>query len=259
MRQSQHLTVIAATLITVALSSFASAGIVATMNPVADTFVASAQPNNNYGSGGALSAAASELPQGEFQSLIRFNASSAKSAFDAAYGAEQWTIQSVSLQLTAAAPNNVIFNASAAGQFSIDWMQNDSWVEGTGTPGSPSSTGLTFTSLPLFLSGADESLGTFAFGGGTSGSATYSLGLTTGFESDLEAGSLVGMRLFASDSTVSYLFNSRNFGVISNRPLLAITAIPEPSNFLLSTIAILIITGAPLRNQRGAERREPRR
>jgi hypothetical protein len=223
----------AASLFVLLLATRSTASIVATLNPVADTFVSAAQGNSNYGSGGALSVAASGLAQGEFQSVMRFDASSAKTAFDTAYGAGQWSIQSVSLQLTAAAPNNAIFNASAAGQLSVNWMQNDSWAEGTGTPGAPSSTGLTFNTLSSFLSGADEFLGTFAFAGGTSGTATYNMGLTSGFTGDLGAGSLVGMRLFAADSTVSYLFNSRNFGTAASRPLLTVTAVPEPSGLLL--------------------------
>jgi hypothetical protein len=244
----------AAILVVLLFATRSTASIVATLNPVADTFVSAAQGNSNYGSGGALSVAASGLAQGEFQSVMRFDATSAKNAFDTAYGAGQWSIQSVNLQLTAAAPNNAIFNASGAGQFSVNWMQNDSWVEGTGTPGSPSSTGLTFNTLPTFLSGADELLGTFAFGGGTSGSATYNLGLTSGFTADLGGGSLVGMRLFAADSTVSYLFNSRNFGMSSSRPMLTVTAVPEPGAITLLACCVGFAWGRRARKNRRSSR-----
>ena len=65
-----------------------------------------------------MSVAASALANGEFQSFIRFDASTAKASFDSAFGPGQWTISSVSLRLTTASPNNAIFNGSATGQFS---------------------------------------------------------------------------------------------------------------------------------------------
>src|SRR6266850_6678261 len=103
-------------------------GVAATfsLNPGADAFVASGPSgnlkNNNYGGAGGLSVAAPNLSQGEFQSVLQFSLSGAKSSFDSQFGAGQWSIQSVTLQLTAAAPNNAIFNASAAGQLGISWM-----------------------------------------------------------------------------------------------------------------------------------------
>src|SRR5262245_12507685 len=96
------------------------------LNPGADAFVTSGTSgnlsNNNYGGAGALSVAAPGLAQGEFQSVLQFNLSGAKSSFDSQFGVGQWSIQSVTLQLTAAAPNNPIFNASGAGQLGISWM-----------------------------------------------------------------------------------------------------------------------------------------
>ena len=68
-------------------------------------------------------------------------------------------------------------------------MQSDSWAEGTGTPASPGSTGITFTSLQsAFIGVDDEALGTFAYDGSTSGSFSYSLGLSPGFSADVLAG-----------------------------------------------------------------------
>ena len=131
-------------------------------NPSADAFVASGPSGNlsinNYGGAGAICVAAPGLAQGEFQSILRFDLSSAKASFDSQFGAGLWTIQSVTLQLTATAPNNAIFNSSAAGQFVLSWMQNDSWTEGAGTPSAPATTGVTFATLPSFLSLADENL-----------------------------------------------------------------------------------------------------
>src|SRR5689334_8158093 len=92
-----------------------------TLNPSADAFVTTGPTanlsGNNYGGAGALSVAAPGLANGEFQSVLRFDLSGAKSSFDTQFGAGQWSIQSISLALTATAPNNAIFNASAAGQF----------------------------------------------------------------------------------------------------------------------------------------------
>jgi hypothetical protein len=208
-----------------------------TLNPVADAFVTTGPSGNlsgnNYGGAGALSVAASGLSNGEFQSLLRFDFSGAKAAFDTQYGVGQWSIQSIVLQLTAAPPNNAIFNASAAGQFNVSWMQNDSWTEGTGTPAAPTTTGITFTTISSFLSAGDQALGTFSFAGGTNGAASYTLTLASGLDADLTAGSLASLRLYAADSVVSYLSDSRSFGTASARPLLTITVVPEPGAFSL--------------------------
>lgn len=215
------------------------------VNPSADAFVASGPTgslgNNNYGGAGALSIAAPNLSQGEFQSVVQFNLSSVKSAFDSQFGVGQWSIQSVTLQLTAAAPNNAIFNSSAAGQFSISWMQNDGWTEGTGNPMAPTTTGITFSTLNSFLSPADETLGTFNFNGATSGNSTYTLGLTPSFSADVLAGNTVSFRMFAADTAVSYLSDSRSFGTASARPLLTITAVPEPTSVAIALAGLCIL------------------
>jgi len=236
------------TAITIALQLFfttpCSAASFAT-NSYADTFAATGATgnlvNSNYGAGGALSVAAAALPQGQFQSVLRFDLAGARNFFDSLYGSSQWTIQSATLRLTAASPNNAIFNASGAGQFGLSWMQNKSWTEGTGTPGGPSATGLTFNGLTnSFLSGADQGLGTFSFAGGTSGANTYTLTLSPSFASDILAGNFVGLRLFAADSSVSYLFNSREFGTAANRPLLTIDAVPEPSTIVFGGLGVML-------------------
>src|SRR5258708_7494717 len=82
------------------------------------------------------------------------------------------------------------------GGFQIEWMQNDSGIEGTGTPNAPAITGITFASLQNgFTSPVDESLGTFSFNGATTGAANFSLTLTPGFASDLVAGTATSLRL----------------------------------------------------------------
>ena len=218
------------------------------VNPSADAFVAAGPTgnlsNNNYGGAGALSISAPNLSQGEFQSLLQFNLSTVKSAFDSQFGVGQWSIQSVTLQLTATTPNNAIFNSSAAGQFSISWMQNDAWTEGTGTPQAPTTTGITFSTLNSFLSAGDEALGTFSFNGATSGNSTFTLGLTPSFSADVLAGNNVSFRMFAADTTVSALFDSRSFGTASARPLLTITAVPEPTSLALGVMGLYLLVGS---------------
>jgi hypothetical protein len=207
------------------------------LNPSLDAFVAvgpaGVLATNNYGGAGVLAVASSAAPKGEFQSVLQFDMSTAKTAFDTQFGAGQWNVQSMTLQFTASPPNNAIFNGAAAGQFGISWMQNDGWVEGTGSPGLPGTTGITFNILQGLISGSDQSLGTFAFNGATNGTVTYTLGLSSGLVSDLLAGSNASLRLFAADSSVSALFNSRNFGTAASRPLLTITAVPEPGALAL--------------------------
>jgi hypothetical protein len=234
---------IAISVSTLVISSASSATF--SLNPAADAFVTTGPSgnlsNNNYGGAGALSVAAPGLAQGEFQSVLQFNLSGAKSSFDSQFGAGQWSIQSVTLQLTATAPNNPIFNSSAAGQFSLSWMQNNGWTEGTGTPMTPTTTGITFSTLSNFVSGADEALGTFSFNGATNGNATYTLNLAPLFSADILSGSTVSLRMFAADTTVSYLSDSRNFMNASFRPLLTITAVPEPGALAISIAGLSLL------------------
>src|SRR4051812_32101343 len=60
----------------------------ATITPIppADTLLFAAEPGQNYGGAGAVAIAGTGSPQGEFQSLIKFDLGPARAAFDAAYG-----------------------------------------------------------------------------------------------------------------------------------------------------------------------------
>ena len=221
-------------------------GAVFSLNPTQDAFVTTGPIGNlvgtNYGAAGALALAAPGSVKGEFQSVLQFNLAAARSAFDSQYGPGAWALQSVALTLTAAAPNNSLFNATRAGQFGASWMQNDSWLEGTGSPTTARADGITFSSLAnSFIGPADEMLGSFSFNGATNGSATYTLALTPGFAADVLAGNAVSLRLFGADSVVGYLFDSENFPTASSRPVLTVTAVPEPGTGTLALTGTAIV------------------
>lgn len=211
-----------------------AAGATFHLGATADAFISSANPTSNYGGAGALAVAAPGLAKGEFLSLIKFDFAAAKSSFDTTYGVGGWSVTAIALQLTAANPNNAIFNTSAAGTFTAQWMQNDGWEEGSGTPNTPGGSGITFATLANFTSGADQSMGTLSFSGATSGGTSSSLGLTSGIVADILTGGTASVLFSPADSTIAALFNSRSNVTPANRPLLTVTAVPEPSALTLT-------------------------
>src|SRR5580704_10219868 len=220
----------------------ASAQITVTNNPAIDAFVRSADPTHNYGAAGALAVSGSIATNslgaqgGLLDSFLQFNVSSAVSSFNTAFGVGQWTITGITLGVTAMAPNNPVFNYGS-GTFAVNWLANNGWTEGTGTPASPGGTGITYSQESSLLnSNVDEALGTFNYGGATTGRMNFSLGLTPGFTSEISTGSLVSLYMTATtNSTVGFTFNSENFGTASARPSIIITAVavPEPSTMVL--------------------------
>ena len=129
--------------------------------PLADALVTTGSGGNlsanNFGGAGGLAVAASSLPKGTFQTVLQFDLAGACNSFDTQFGASQWTLQSVTLQLTA-----------AAGQRGISLLKNNSWVEGTGTPATPTTDGISYDSLlsTLIDNANNQALGNFSFGGG---------------------------------------------------------------------------------------------
>jgi hypothetical protein len=213
----------------------------------ADTFVAFGPSgnlaNNNYGGGNALALAAGGLTNGEFQSVIKFDLSGALASFNAQYGPGNWSIQSVSLQLTSSGHSNPIYNDIVPGQFGISLMQNNSWLEGTGNASNPANNGITFNSLQsVFINNStDQALGTFNFPGGSSGANSYSLNLASGLTADILTGSNLSLRLFAADNQISYLFSARTATPASSGPQLIISAVPEPGSLALFGFAFTIL------------------
>jgi hypothetical protein len=92
------------------LVSLAAHGASFNTNPTADAFVTTGPSGNlsgnNYGGGGAISLSAPGLPQGELQSVLQFSLGGAFNSFNTTFGVGQWSIESVTLQLNAAAANN---------------------------------------------------------------------------------------------------------------------------------------------------------
>jgi len=237
------------------------AQITVTNTPGEDAFVRSLDPTHNYGAAGALSVSGSiatntsGAQEGLLDSFLQFNVSSAVASFNSAFGAGQWAISSVTLGVTAQSANNADFNFGP-GQFAVDWMGNNSWQEGTGTPASPTSNGITYAQEPSLLnSNVDESLGTYSYGGATSGRMNLSLGLTPGFISEISTGSLVSLYMTATpNSTIGFTFNSENFGTASARPSIIITAVavPEPSTVFLLGASCMVL--AAMGRRRGKSR-----
>lgn len=208
----------------------------------ADAFLSEATPGGNFGGAGAIAISAPGSAKAEFQTVMSFSFSAAKIQLDTTFGAGGWTVDALSLQLTAASPNNAMFNASAAGNIAVRWFADDTWVEGGGNPAGSNVPGLNYNSLSQLLASGTETAGSLAFGGGTSGVNTISLSLTSGLLADALNGSTASLNLHATDTTVSGLFNSRNNGTVANRPVLTLTAsaIPEPSTWLSALLFLLV-------------------
>src|SRR5262245_24945678 len=143
-----------------------------TVTPDADSFVRSLAPTNNYGAGGALSVSGSTAVNGTgdqnglFDTVMCFPMSNVVASLDGAIGQHDWVVVGVRLLVSEmAAPDNAIFNRGV-GAFEIRWIANDSWVEGSGKPMTPTTDGVAWQDLPVLLnSNLDKSLGVFTNAG----------------------------------------------------------------------------------------------
>jgi hypothetical protein len=188
---------------------------------------------NNFGNAGALVISGTAAPNGQFQSVLKFDLATVTSTLNATFGAGAWVIDSLALELSAAVPNNASFNPNVAGQIAVDWLSTDSWTEG----------GITWNGMAALIAGGSESLGSLSYNGSSPSTVSYTLGSSAGFASDLAAGGIASLRLSAADTTVSMVLNSRNFGTVANRPALIITAsaVPEPSRATLLLLGLLAV------------------
>ena len=225
-----------------------------TVISVADAFLCTGSSNYesgadltglNFGAAGALVVAPASGPKGESQSVLRFDVSSSKAAFDLAYGSNLWMVTGISLKLTGnfgaagEQPNNPIFPLVSGGAFVIEWLSDDTWIEGTGTPNLPTTDGVAYDSLPDLLAGSHEILGTNVYAPpGDNVPESYALPLRTNLLSDVQQGGAVSFLLYAADNQIGYLFNSREYGR-GNEPKLQIVAAP-----ILRLVSGAFVSGA---------------
>ncbi len=219
--------------------SIATAQVTYTGTDYADAFLATGSRDNpdgsdltglNFGGAGTLVVAPVTSAKGEFQSVIKFNLSNAAALFNTNYGAGNWTITGISLELTSnygtggVQPNNAIFPVISGGQFVIEWLSTNDWVEGTGTPNLPTTEGVTYDSLPDLLSDPREILCTNTYTPpGNNVPVTYTLPLNTNLVAEVAGGGDVTFLFYAADDQIGYLFNSYSYGR-GNEPLILVTA-----------------------------------
>lgn len=208
---------------------------------LADAFLATGSSNNpvgtdltdlNFGAAGTLVVAPAVCVKGEFQSILKFDLSAATSLFNTSYGTNLWTISAISLELTSnygvagVQPNNGIFPVITGGDFVIEWLSNDDWVEGTGTPNLPTMDGVTYDSLPDLLSDPTAILCTNTYTPpGNNVPVSYNLPLNPDLVANVASGGDVTLLFYAADNQIAYLFNSYNYGR-GNQPLILVTAVP---------------------------------
>jgi len=210
-----------------------SAAVFSTNTPDKDAFVRELAPNSNYGGAGALSVSGTNATTGSptngaFDSFMSFNTASMVSNFNAKLGANNWVITSATLNLTEnPSPGNAIFN-DGTGYFQIRWIANDTWVEGSGNPMNPTTTGITYSLETDYLNtNADQYLGSFDFTGAAK--LSYALALPNSFVTNMQAGGEVGLFMTAIDPQIGYVFYSRNYaGNPAALPSLVVSATSQP-------------------------------
>jgi hypothetical protein len=188
-----------------------------------------------------LAVDATNKPNGEFDSLIRFNLASAVAFFNTTYGAGAWTVQSVGLYVDAV-QGHPSMNVTSAGDVTAIWQANDAWVEGTGTSLAPTTDGVSYATLASLQSGSDQSVGTFHYDGGY-GQYLYLLNLTSGLANDMTSGADLSLRLVPSDNNVSFAFFSRDNGLAFGYPQLVVTAAPVPEPSVLALVILGCVGG----------------
>ena len=209
----------------------------------ADAFVCTGSPSNpagadqrgtNFGAAGMVAVAPGSSVKGEFQGLIRFPLTNALALFNGSFGAGRWVVTNITLDFASnygvggVQPNNALFNVISGGDFVIEWLATDQWAEGTGSPSSPTSDGVTYNSLPAVLAGGHEPLCTNTYAPpGNNVRARWALPLATNLLADIGTGGEVTFRLYAADDRVNYLFNSYSYGR-GNEPMLHVTVTALP-------------------------------
>jgi hypothetical protein len=245
------------------LGHAAGAQVTNTATAIADAFLATGSTNYqngadltglNFGGAGTLAIAPASSAKGEFQSVIKFDLADGVALFNATFGTNNWSIAGISLELTSnygvagVQPNNAIFNSISGGQFVIEWLADNNWGEGTGTPSNTTTDGVTYNSLPVLLCAAREALCTNLYSPpGNNVPVTWPLPFTTNLLAGVLAGGEVTFRFYAADNQVGYLFNSHDYGR-GNEPLIHVVATPRlriVSGTLTANGFLLVGAGSP--------------
>ncbi len=186
--------------------------------PMQDAMAREVEPTRNFGGAGALAVAGSAAvngvnePQGQYQSILQFDANIATSAFDAQFGPGNWQLTGASLSLyQVGAPINPIFNIGA-GSVSFRWVSDDNWLQGIGTPGPPpidaGGNEISWNFLQTLVSGANTANLATAPVAEQTGTISIPLTLAPAFASDVLAGGFVSIFVAPASSTVGFTFRA---------------------------------------------------
>jgi hypothetical protein len=221
------------------LRSVEAGGATFILEPSADALLASSVPGNNFGGAGALSVAGPLASNGRQMSLLRFDVAATVASLNASLGVNGWRIDSLGLQLTIARPNNALFAPSTAGTIDVLWLGSDGWIEGTGSPNAPSTTGITYATASGLPGAGDELQASPAVTTATSGTANWPLAITGGLRADIAAGGPITFLIRADAGAVSAVFNSVQNPNGHPRLLIDASPVPEPSLLWLASVVML--------------------
>jgi hypothetical protein len=209
-----------------------AAQVMTTLQPTIDAFVSAANPTQNCGGGGGITAGGVDSlngngqPGGRFDSAMRFDSAGLAGTFNAAFP-DGWRISAATLTLMEqGSPTHPMF-PRGPGTVAVSWIAGDQWSEGNGIPNAPTvgqGDELTWLVLESLRAAGSEPLGTFARTG-QNVSVVCTLSLGPSFTAELESGALLTLQLTPDSPLVGFTCNSRNHGDAARRPTLTLTAV----------------------------------
>ncbi len=207
----------------------------------ASAFVCTGSPNYdggadltglNFGDAGSLAIAPASSSKGEFQTLLQFTLAPGLAQFNATYGSNHWYVSGLALQFTSnygvagVQPNNPIFNAVSGGRFVVEWLADNDWQQGAGSPNLPATDGVCYDDLPVLLAQPRTMLCTNAYAPpGNNIPVVWPLPLNPHVLAEFTSGGAVTFRLYAADQQIGYLFNSAYYGR-GNQPFFLVVGSP---------------------------------